>query len=54
MIIAYVPLLAAIIGLLIYVLATNEKLVKIGYALMCCGFLVTLLTFAHDVAHLAP
>lgn len=43
MLIAIVPLLVAIIGLLIYVLASNAKVVEVGRALMWCGILVTVL-----------
>lgn len=43
MIIAIVPLLIAVLGLLIYVLASNAKVVEVGRALMWCGILVTLL-----------
>jgi hypothetical protein len=40
--IAIVPLLAAVAGLLIYVLASNAKVAEVGRALMWCGILVTL------------
>jgi hypothetical protein len=43
MLIAIVPLLAAIAGLLVYVLASNAKLVEVGRCLLWCGVLVTLL-----------
>lgn len=46
MIIALWPLLVAIIGLLMYVLANNAKVVEIGRAMMWCGLLVTLFTVA--------
>ncbi len=49
MLIAIVPLLAAIIGLLIYVLATNTKVVEVGRALLWCGILITLLVTAKKV-----
>jgi len=31
------PLLVAVIGLLMYALSSNPKLVQIGYALFCVG-----------------
>ncbi len=42
MLIAIIPLLVAIAGLLVYVLASNAKVIEIGRALMWCGILVTL------------
>jgi hypothetical protein len=47
--VAIIPLLAAVIGLLIYVLATNAKVVEVGRALMWCGCLVTLFVVASHV-----
>ena len=52
MVIAIAPLLVAIIGLLIYVLASNSKVVEIGRALMWCGFLVTLFAYASKTVKL--
>jgi hypothetical protein len=50
MIIALVPLLVAIIGLLIYVLSSNAKIIEVGRCLMWCGTLVTLFaTMTHTV-----
>lgn len=46
MLIAIVPLVAAIVGILIYVLSANTKVVEIGRALMWTGFLVTLFVAA--------
>jgi hypothetical protein len=46
MLIAIVPLIAAIIGLLIYVLASNAKVSEVGRLLMACGMLVTLFVTA--------
>jgi hypothetical protein len=48
MLIAIWPLLAAIVGLLIFVLATNAKVVEIGKALMWTGFLVSLFVVSHQ------
>jgi len=47
--IAVAPLLTAVVGLLVYVLASNTKVVEVGRALMWCGILVTLLTLASRV-----
>jgi len=44
MLVAYLPLLVAIIGLLVYVLASNAKAVEIGRLLFFAGILVTVLT----------
>jgi hypothetical protein len=44
--IAIVPLLVALAGLLIYVLAANAKVVEVGRVLLWCGVLVTLWTAA--------
>ncbi len=46
MIIAYWPLLICIIGLLMYALASNAKVVEIGRTMMWTGMLVTLMTVA--------
>jgi hypothetical protein len=40
------PLLAAVAGLLVYVLSGNAKVVEVGRALMWCGLLVTLWVLA--------
>jgi len=47
--IAIIPLLAAIVGLLIYVLGANAKVIEVGRALFWCGLLVTLFTVASKV-----
>lgn len=47
MIIAYIPALAAIIGVLMYALCANPKLQEMGKIIFLCGFLVTMLTAAH-------
>jgi hypothetical protein len=46
-----VPLLVALVGLLMYALATNAKLVRIGEVLFFCGALVTLFTVAGGRVH---
>lgn len=49
MMIAIVPIIAAVVGLVVYALASTEKPKEIGRALMWCGFLITLLVVAHFV-----
>lgn len=46
MLIAIVPLIVAILGAFLYVLASNTKAIEIGRALMWCGLLVTLFVVA--------
>ncbi len=46
MLIAYIPLLVAIIGVLVWVLASNGKLQRMGEHMFWTGTLVTLLTAA--------
>lgn len=48
MLIAYLPLIAALIGLLMYVLASNAKVVEIGRILLWTGALVILMAAAHN------
>lgn len=42
MIVMFLPALIAIIGLLMYALSANPKIVRIGEILFFCGTLVTL------------
>ncbi len=42
MLITVLPLLVAIVGLLLYVLASNSKVAEIGRAMLWTGLLVTL------------
>ncbi len=49
MIIALVPLLAALIGLLMYFVCTNPKVVELGRTLMWCGILITLVAAMNHV-----
>lgn len=44
-----IPFLAFIVGILVYALASNGKLVEIGRALLWCGALVSLLVVAHHM-----
>lgn len=52
MIIALVPILATCIGLLIYVIASNAKLVECGRALFWCGLLVTIFALANHTVRI--
>jgi hypothetical protein len=52
MLIAIVPLLAAILGLLVYVLASNSKAVELGRLTYFAGILVTLLVAARHMVKL--
>lgn len=51
-IVAYIPLLFAILGMLIYVLASNHKMSHLGDVLFWTGWLVTMLTMAKHVFRL--
>lgn len=46
MIVAYIPLLLALIGVLMMALSSNAKLARIGEIMFFCGFLVTMMTVA--------
>lgn len=50
--IAIVPLIALIVGLLVYVLASNSKAVELGRITFFCGLLVTLFVAAKHVVKL--
>lgn len=52
MLIAFIPLLAIIIGLLVYVLAGNAKVAEMGRITFACGMLVTLFVAAKHVVKL--
>lgn len=52
MLISIVPLIAAIVGILVYVLASNAKAVELGRVLMWCGILVSLMVAASHVVRL--
>jgi Na+/phosphate symporter len=39
----YIPLLAAIIGVLLYALSSNDKIREMGRIAFFCGLLVTLM-----------
>ncbi len=51
-IVAYMPALFALLGLLIWILATNPILKEVGKILFFCGWLVTNLTLAKYSIHL--
>ena len=46
MLIAIWPLIAALVGLLVYVLSSNAKVAEVGRALLWTGLLVTLFVVA--------
>lgn len=48
MIIVVLPLLVALIGLLMFVLCVNGKLVRIGEILFACGILAFLIGGGHE------
>ena len=52
MIIAYVPLLFVVIGLLMYGLLVNPKLSTVGLWIFICAFLVTMMGLAHVTTRL--
>lgn len=47
--IAYIPILFALVGLLLYALVSNGKIAEIGRLMFATAFLVVMFTFAHDV-----
>lgn len=50
--VAIVPILAAVIGLLVYALSSNAKVAELGRLAYACGLLVTLFAFAHHLVRL--
>lgn len=52
MVIAYFPLIIALIGLLMYMLTTNAKVTEVGRLMFASGLLVTLFTMASKVIKL--
>lgn len=52
MLIAYIPLLVALLGLVVYALATNTKVAETGRLAYACGLLVTLFVAAKHVVRL--
>ncbi len=50
--IAYIPLLIALLGLLMFALSASAKVVEVGKCFMWCGTLVTLFTVASKSVHL--
>lgn len=51
MLVAYIPLLVAIVGLLMFALASNAKVARIGEHMMWTGLLVTLLSVMGKTVH---
>jgi Na+/phosphate symporter len=51
-VIAMVPLLVCIIGLIVYALSSNSKVAELGRISFAFGLLVTLLVFATKVVKL--
>ena len=49
-----ISLLICIIGLLVYALASNPKLVRIGEICFAAGLLVTLLTIGTELVRFLP
>jgi len=50
MILATIPVLFAVAGVLMYALSTNGKLAEIGRTMFTCGLLVALLYLGHQGA----
>ena len=48
MFIAVIPLLVAIIGLLLYILASNAKVSEIGRLMFACGLLALMFASARE------
>jgi hypothetical protein len=53
MIIAIVPLIFAIIGLLIYALASNSKVIEIGRLTFFAGLLISLYAVMNHTVHIS-
>lgn len=52
--IAYLPLLFAVIGALVYALASSGKVAELGRIAFFAGFLVTMWTLAGHTVRLMP
>ena len=50
--VAIVPIVACLVGLLVYALAANPKTVELGRLTFACGLLVSLLAFASHLVRL--
>jgi hypothetical protein len=50
MLIATIPCLAAVVGLLVYALASNPKTAEAGRLAFACGLLVALFVLEHEHA----
>lgn len=52
--VAYVPLLLALIGLMLYILPVNPKINQIGMILFACGVLVTMFAWSGHSVKILP
>lgn len=52
MLVAIIPALVALVGLVVYVLASNGKAQEVGRAMLWCGLAVTLLVVARTTVRL--
>ncbi len=52
MLVALLPLLVALVGLVVYALASNGKAQEIGRLMFACGLLATLLVVARTTVRL--
>lgn len=52
MLIAILPVIIALVGVLVYVISSNAKVIEIGRALMWCGILATVFVAAGRTVHL--
>jgi hypothetical protein len=52
MLIAIIPLIIAVVGLLMYALCANPKLADIGRIMFCCGMFVITWVLARVTMHI--
>ncbi len=52
MLIAVIPLLVAIIGLLLYLLAANAKVAEVGRLMFACGLLALMFASAREAVRI--
>lgn len=52
MIITLIPAIFAVVGLLLWILATNPKVQEIGRLVFFAGFLVTMFVLSRETIHL--
>lgn len=53
-VIAYMPLLCAIIGAFVFALSSNASAKELGRLMFACGLLVTMFALAKHTVHLLP